>query len=850
MNAQAPGILLTVRDELNRLGYLGQLLQEDYAFDDASAAGARELRANLAAFAQWPPSYRNACIGVLVANGQAGPEYVSAYRALGAPMFFQVSPDRADRFQIAASGQAVFLESIPAPQIRRAFDLNREKWTPDAIFRAKAIAPMKGSVQLDFVDIGLLPALKDMIHGKLDRLLKDILVEAINTYKGYTFGHSPDVISLFRLVFRCLAAKIFKDKRHHPGNWAVPDAQTVINEIQRFYGLEGSDSGRILDEPNTQQVIWDRFRGAFNFQNISVDDLAFIYENTLIRKETRKQFGIHSTPPVIAELMVDRLPVESLPQQDRHVLEPCAGHGVFLIAALRRLRELLPMSWNNQEKHSYLKDRLTAIEMDSFAAEVCRLSLTLADYPNPNGWEILSEDIFATDVFDRQLKRGRIVLCNPPFEDFTPAERNRYGQRILSVHKPYEVLRKVLSNPPDMFGFVLPKSAFFGSRYGDLQDRIARIYKNIETVALPDRIFAFSDQETTLVLASERNDSARADVETRTIWIRDNDRLPLLVTAQLPGEVIKVISRSAEHRPMRLWSPPLSEIWDYLEGYSQLKDMVEIHRGIEWNISLKENRQLLISDHQEPGFRKGLDTVKDKIEPYFVKGIVYLNVDEQYRRTNANLLLWDKPKVIANSRRISRSPWRIVGYSDSEGLVCSENFFGIWPITVINVDVLSAFINSPLINAALFSRCYGRNNYVNTIEQIPVPFINTIDSAKVAELVRHYGALRLQLDKSAHGEAVIQDCLRTLYRIDALILKAYDLPPKLERKLLEFFRGHQRPLPFDFPDYYPADFKPYVPLHKFIEMDLKQASAGELLKKITPLDSEDVHEFVLTLDQR
>ena len=320
---------------------MGQLLQEDYAFDDASAPGARELCAPLAAFAQWPPSYRNACIGVLVANGQAGPEYVSAYRALGAPMFFQVSQDRADRFQIAASGQAVFLESIPAPQIHGAFEAQQREVAPDAIFRAKAIVPMKGAVQLDFVDIGLLPALKGMIHGKLDHLMKDILVEATNAYKSYTSGHSPDVTSLFRLVFRCLAAKIFKDKRHHPGNWAVPDAKTVINEVQRFYGLEGSGSGHILDEPNTQQIVWDRFRRAFNFQNISVDDLAFIYENTLIRKETRKQFGIHSTPPVIAELMVDRLPVESLPQQDRYMLEPCAGHGVFLIAALRRLREPL-----------------------------------------------------------------------------------------------------------------------------------------------------------------------------------------------------------------------------------------------------------------------------------------------------------------------------------------------------------------------------------------------------------------------------------------------------------------------------------------------------------------------------
>jgi len=61
---------------------------------------------------------------------------------------------------------------------------------------------------------------------------------------------------------------------------------------------------------------------------------------------------------------------------------------------------------------------------------------------------------------------------------------------------------------------------------------------------------------------------------------------------------------------------------------------------------------------------------------------------------------------------------------------------------------------------------------------------------------------------------------------------------------------HQRPVPFEFPDYYPADFKPFLPLHRFIHTDLKLASAGELLRKITPIDSENIHEFVLSLEQR
>ena len=841
-------ILSTIRNELKGLGYLHNLLQENYVFDDAAVSGNRELNIPLAAFAQWPPSYRNACIGILSANGQSGPAHISRYQTLGAPMFFEAFPDHLDRYRVKATGEAVFLESIPARDIRKAFNLNRKNWCPEVIFRAKAITPLKEPYQLDFVDVGLITALKGMIHGKLDRLLKDVLHEAIVFYKNVS-GIKPEETSLFRLVFRFLAAKIFND-RNHPGNWSTPEANVIIERVQKFYEPFEAETQNVLEEPNTQQVVWDKFRSAFNFQNLSVEDLAFVYENTLIRKETRKQFGIHSTPSVIAELMVDRLPFESLPQEGRYVLEPCAGHGVFLVAALRRLRELLPASWTDQQRHSYLKDRLTAIELDSFAAEVCRLSLMLADYPNPDGWQIRDEDIFGSDALENELKTSQVVLCNPPFEDFTPAERNLYKNNAQSVHKPYEVLRRVLEHPPDMLGFVLPKSAILGEKYSDLQDRIARNYRDIETIALPDRIFAFSDQETMLVLASKRNEAPGFYVNTRSFWVEENDRKPFLETARLPHGIDKTIYRASHTIPISFWNPPLSEIWDYLRANPILKDIAEFHQGIWWNTSLEKEKNKLISSNPKTGFKKGLDTIQRKIEPYYAQGFIYLNMDERYQRTTAHLFPWESPKVIANSRRISRGPWRLVGYPDSDGLVCTKSFIGIWPKVDMNVEVLAALINSPIVNVALYLKSYGRDNSIRILEQISIPIPTNINKEDIARLVGYYAKLRSVIGRGLVKEPSIQKCIQTLMEIDGLILKAYDLPPRLERKLLELFRGHPRPVPFNFPDYFPEDFSPCIPLHKYIEMDLKQASAGQLLKRITPFDSEDMHEFFIDIEAR
>jgi len=847
MSQKTAEILSVVRGELNRLGYADELLLEDYVFDDASSMGGDELCVPLAAFAQRPPSYRNACIGVVSANGQSGPQHVSGYRTLGAPMFFEVYDDHLARYRVEASGKAVFLESISARDITSAFQGNKDKWTPDSIFRSKAIAPLTTPVQLDFIDAGLLPALKGMIHGKLDRLLKSILHEAVLLNKQTVIGREPDETQLFRLVFRLLAAKIFKDKRHR-GRWDLSDAQEVIAEIQKFYGLAIQEQ-KVLDEPFTQQLVWDRFRNAFNFQNISVDDLAFIYENTLIQEETRRQLGVHSTPPVIAELMVDSLPFEGVPLADRRVLEPFAGHGIFLVAALRRLRELLPPAWTDEQRHVYLRQRLTAIEVDTFAAEVCRLSLTLADYPNPNGWEIVSQDIFESDILRTKLKTSPIVLCNPPFEDFTKEERALYGNRIASVHKPHEILRRVLEDPPAMFGFVLPKSALIGDRYRRLQDTIARTYKQIEVIALPDRVFAFSDQETVLLLSSERNKAPQASVSLRTRWVNETDRVSFLEMGQVPKGTTKIIDRSSRAGPISLPMVPLSEVWEYLKYHPKLGDIAEVHRGIEWKASIREDRDVLIALSSRPEFKRGLDTVKGKLEPYHASGFVYLNMSEEYRRTMAHFLPWDSPKVIANVQRISRGPWRIVGYPDTDWLVSTENFYAFWPRTQVDIRVLSALINSPLFNAALFVMGYGRHNPVNLMEKIPVPPHQSVDSEKITRLVQSYAEARSQLESAAAQRTIAQNCISIIMEIDGLVLKAYDLPPKLERKLLEFFRGHRRPVPFDFPDYYPADFSPCIPLHEFLNMNLREASAAALLDRIRPLDSEDVHELAMSLER-
>jgi type I restriction-modification system DNA methylase subunit len=113
---------------------------------------------------------------------------------------------------------------------------------------------------------------------------------------------------------------------------------------------------------------WRMLLDAINFRNISSDSLAFVYENTLVTKDTRKRFGTHSTPRQIAEYVVSRLNLGEFNVDELSIFEPFTGAGTFLVAALRHLRDVLPERFTSQRRHAFLVERIGA-EIDAFVCE-------------------------------------------------------------------------------------------------------------------------------------------------------------------------------------------------------------------------------------------------------------------------------------------------------------------------------------------------------------------------------------------------------------------------------------------------------------------------------------------------
>jgi hypothetical protein len=198
----------------------------DYVFSDVFASPPRDRTVPLAAFTNTPPSYRNAALAVVTdQNGRNAEEVASEYRALGAPLLLVVEGENITAWQIRSEGGPHIVASTTQDKVQALFSERREAWGPRSIRRAKSTGLLNEPYQLDFVDVGLLPAIEGEIHAKLDILLRGTLDEAV---RAQSTGWKINDHVLFQIVFRSLAAKILHDRSHEwAREWDPNDVGTV-----------------------------------------------------------------------------------------------------------------------------------------------------------------------------------------------------------------------------------------------------------------------------------------------------------------------------------------------------------------------------------------------------------------------------------------------------------------------------------------------------------------------------------------------------------------------------------------------------------------------------------------------
>lgn len=802
-----------LRASLTNLGYRASEVLQGYRFAavDLQTRPIREVDA--AAFWDGPASYRTAALGVVrAATNETARETVEATRSLGAPFLVVIEGDVASMWTYTASG-ATQLGSTSASEWQ-ALLADRSKFGPGPIRQLKAV-----QVREDARNTGLLfdPRTLYTIQANTQSALGDMLTQFLSHFDGDKvvtgqLSLQAHYNMLFPLVFRLLAGKILIDREdRRVASVDADDPRQVVAIVESLYSLPAQRLQWTKTRVTQLAAAWAALREGLYVRNVAADDLAFVYENTLITPETRKAFGTHSTPYSAADYIIRslRLPGGNAAAHLR-VYEPFAGACVFLTAALRRFKELFPQSWPVAKVHAHLVSRFTASEIDPFACEIARLALILADYPNHNGWRITREDLFELDRLAERVSQCDVLLCNPPFENFDEPPSG------LSVHKPAVLLDAIIKTPPSFVGVVMPSGFSSHKIYREHIRRICEIYGDVEVMQLPEGVFHHASVGAEVLIAqSRRNEDARHENTLRKSVVHRGDWPRFAQSLQTSSsDMVQVDYRNS---PGLVALRPLRRIWDYFAESPVLGSVAKIHRGLEWTTNQSEASRTKTAT----GFQRGLHRSGASLAQFEVRQVVYLDARASNLRGGSIKYPWTSPKLITNAIRTSRGPWRLAATVDTSGLLVSQQFFGVWlrksRESSLSLVELCAILNSPVANAFSFVHDEQKHLRIETLQRLPLPSAHI--SRDVENLIDEYVSV-CEGDAGPLFSSHPKSAQDLLMEIDALVLKAYDLPPKLERELLRFMGDGQRPSRVAFGGYPgTASNDAAIALHKRLAMN-------------------------------
>lgn len=827
------------------LGYRPSDVVEGYRFAALDKPGHTVQEVDVAAFLDSPASYRNAAIAIVQSECSVQPEHVAHHRSLGAPYLIALAGETATAWTYAATGPTKLGETALS-------DWQRLLTDDPGLLRPQAVRDIKASrVRVEEGGQSSLfdPRTLFLVQAQTQRAVHDLLESFINYFAdGDARGlvMERDFAVLFPLVFRMLAAKILMDRGDMDASpLDIADGMAVLSNVERLYSLPTLEIRWNEHKRKQLAKAWESLRNGLYVRNVAAEDLAFVYENTLISPAIRRRMGTHSTPVCVAEYVIRSFALPHGADAARlSVYEPFAGSCVFLTSALARFKELLPGEWSTKKTHEHLVKRFQASELDPFAAELARLSLILADYPNQNGWRIEHEDVFSGDLLTRRSSNAQVTVCNPPFEDFEDGAASP-GR---SVHKPVAALQDILDAKPAYLGIVMPDGFATYKKYANSLDRVVRSYADVEILELPEGAFKKAYVGAEVLIAQglrEQSEGASATTKLRRSVIARADWDHFQQTLQPSTSQTRLVD--VAKAPGLTGLRPLADVWEHVRGNPQLGAVAELHRGLEWS----EDQRLASRQSAANGFRKGLHRIAGSLQQFKVLKSTFLDCRPSKLRGGAIKHPWDAPKVICNAIRTSRGPWRLAAAIDQSGLLVSQQYFGLW-LKQSTTDLatqraapslveLACILNSPVANA--YSYCHDPDKHfrVETMKRLPMPQ-GPLPST-VGGLVREYLDLTGPDDIGPLFSRGGRTAQEVLLEIDAAVLAAYDLPPRLERELLRFFATTPRPVQGEWLGY-PGlgDGEGAIPLQRRLAL-MGSSEHGSWLSAFTPLANEVADVF-------
>lgn len=797
------------------------------------------------AYCRTPHDIRSAGIAVInVPVGGSGQHAVGSMKASGAPVV------------IALGGRhdwEVWRQSISAaPRMVGCGDARklggylreyRSILNPDAIYRAKLWGRIEpNEMQPEMLDLSYLPLVERGLGEKVAALLEGCFHHLLKEFDWY-YGKKEDggmsqhhAKWLVQAPFWLLAAKILRDKRVQSfKNIDLTDFTGTFGKLAKHYQSRKSEPSPVTVAKYQEKALTEvarRIDSFYSLELMSTEALGHIYESTIINKETRKRWGTHSTPVWLIDYMLARLRplIADMHWTKRRVFEPAVGHGGFLVSALRVLDELLPASERPNRK-DYLRKRLSGVDIDDFSQEVARLALTLADVPNANGWDLECLDMYEGDELESRISQADIVLANPPFEDFSAQERPKGSL----VNKAAEVVRQTILHLPKggVFGFVLPQT-FLSSQEGvDTRRRLLNECEVQEMTLFADKVFEFGEPESVVILGQKRFEhSVRS---SGIVYQRVRERqIPIFKHCYEPSSHVRVASSSfLDTADTDCVLPVLSDLWSQIKSDTTLRHIALVGQGLIHKGKDDPTLPKGAVRHSDKPFKGGVPGFLGWSESqmtHLLPKAAWVNLAKAVIRRPVSGTKVGVAQVLLNYAPVSRGEWRLKALLDESGHPVTSRFLVVRPTnTKTSPQVLWGLLNSPVANAYAFSVSSKRDVEAGEMREMPLPGnLYEIDFSPLENAVTVYLEAAHEFDRQMQAGTLLPegDLMRAItpevltpeqakealkylhWRVDAEVLKLYNLPAELERQLLDLFTGvERRGVPFTQTEYFPAHFR-------------------------------------------
>jgi hypothetical protein len=453
--------------------------------------------------------------------------------------------------------------------------------------------------------------------------------------------------------------------------------------------------------------------------------------------------------------------------------------------------------------------------------------------------------MFNPRILEAATANCTLLLANPPYEIFDQKLRDSYaaaGAPVTARTKAVEMLNRTLPHLPagGVFGVVLPQGVLDDKESNAIRDFLDRECELTEIDVFSDKLFEKGEHEVAVLMGRRRAASTAVSEFLTYRRVRDKGMAAFKERLAFSSErlVPRALVRNSPERGLIL--PELPDVWEYLgSAHRRLRDVISVEKGREYWRKERLEAKGMISASPRDGWQEAVLRADDDYPIWGMPTSVWIEPSRKaYRRPGATP---GTKQVILNYARGGRYQWRLKAVVDAVGIGASSRFLVFRPKPGgPTLRAIWAVLNSPVANAYAYSFASKRETLPKDWRLFPFPRLSASREASIVEASERYLSLVtpppqkfLQMNRSANQKAIRS----ALLEMDSEVLRAYDLPPRLERQLLDSFKDAEprKGVGCEFVHYYPEGLEACIPLHKLLSDEVASSTIGRFAARYRPV---------------